>query len=221
MRAARAMPDTLVIGIDPDANALRERSAAAARRADRGGLPNALFLVASAESLPVELAGIADTLRVTLPWGALLRGATAPEVWFTSLVGRLLAPGGTAEIVLSVVPSDHLPGLPRLDAAAAGALADRYASAGLAVHQHAQVTAVDVAAMGSSWAKRLNIPSRRDAWRLVVGVEPGPTHGASALVSPDSRTGPRHGDTGPFEGAARVRGRPRRSPRSPCGRHTR
>lgn len=170
------MPDTLVLGIDPDAAALRERSAAAARRHDRGGLPNARFLVASAETLPDDLAGIADELRVTLPWGALLRGATAPEPWFSALVRRVLAPGGTARIILSVVPSDHVPGLPRLDPAAATELADRYRSAGLTVRELAPVTADEVADLGSSWAKRLGIPTRRDAWRLVVGVETGEPH---------------------------------------------
>lgn len=173
VRLARAMPDVLVIGIDPDAAALRERSAAASRRPDRGGCPNALFLVASAETIPGTLRGIADELRVTLPWGALLRAATGPEPWFTDLVARLLAGGGEARLVLSVVPTDGILGLPRLDGAAADALADRYRAAGLEVRSLTPVTADDVAVSGSSWAKRLGIPTRRSAWQLVLGMGKG------------------------------------------------
>jgi 16S rRNA (adenine(1408)-N(1))-methyltransferase len=215
------MPDVLVVGIDPDANALRQRSAAAARRPDRGGLPNALFLVASAETLPHDLSGIASEIRVTLPWGALLRGATAPEPWFAALIRRLPAPRGRIAMVLSVVPSDHLPGMPQLDAASAEALAARYRSAGLSVHGIAPVTGAQVAELGSSWAKRLGIPTRREAWRIILGVDPTDPHPVPPRGAADMRTGPRHGDAGPSVGAAKVRERPCRSRPSTCERRRR
>jgi 16S rRNA (adenine(1408)-N(1))-methyltransferase len=161
------MPEALVLGIDPDAAALRERSAAAARRPERGGLPNAVFLVGSAERLPAGLLPLIDELWVTLPWGCLLRGAAGPRPWFLDLLLRLPS-AACARLVLSVVPTDHLPGLPQLDADAACALGSRYADAGLTVREIAPVTAGDVAALGSSWAKRLGIPVRRAAWRLVL-----------------------------------------------------
>lgn len=135
---------------------------------DRGGLPNALFLVASAEALPTGLGDIADELRITLPWGALLRAAVAPEVWFTDLVGRLLRPGGGARLVLSVGPSDHVPGLAELGPQEAEGLAARYRCAGFRVDA-SPVTAADVAGLGSSWAKRLGIPGRRAAWSFRLG----------------------------------------------------
>ena len=162
------MPEALVLGVDPDAAALRERSAAAARHPDRGGLLNAVFLVSSAEALPRELHAIADELRVTLPWGALLRGALGPEPWFSDLVGRLLCTDGRARLVLSVAPSDHVPGLERLDRAHVEGLAERYTRDGLRVDEVAPVTDADVMGLGSSWAKRLGIPGRRSAWRLTL-----------------------------------------------------
>ncbi len=155
-----------MIGIDADAAALRERSAAAARPSDRGGLPNALFLAAGAERLPPDLEALADELRVTLPWGSLLRGAIAPETWFVDLVGRLLRPGGTAQLVLSTGPREVAAGLPPLDGVAAHGLAEAYARAGLEPVCVRPVTAADVSDLGSSWAKRLDIPARREAWRL-------------------------------------------------------
>lgn len=68
MRPARAQPRALVVGTDADAGAMRERSAAAARPTDRGGLPNAPFVAADAEpgeaasGLPVLDAPAADAL---------------------------------------------------------------------------------------------------------------------------------------------------------------
>ena len=166
MRVACAPPRALVIGIDADAAALRERSAAAARPSDRGGLPNALFVAAGAERLPPELESLADELRVTLPWGSLLRGAIAPEPWFVDLVGRVLRPDGTAQLVLSTGPREAAAGLPLLDEVAAHALADAYARAGLVPQCVRPLTAADVDDLGSSWAKRLGIPARREAWRF-------------------------------------------------------
>ena len=77
LAAAAADPDTLVIGIDASAGAMAEASRRAARPARRGGLPNALFVVAAAEALPPELDGVADVVTIQLPWGSLLRGALA------------------------------------------------------------------------------------------------------------------------------------------------
>jgi 16S rRNA (adenine(1408)-N(1))-methyltransferase len=48
LRAAAARPDTLIIGMDANAAGMAEAS----RRARRGALPNALFVVAAAEHPP-------------------------------------------------------------------------------------------------------------------------------------------------------------------------
>jgi 16S rRNA (adenine(1408)-N(1))-methyltransferase len=49
LAAARARPDTLVIGVDANAAGMAEASRRAARR---GALPNALFAVVAAEHPP-------------------------------------------------------------------------------------------------------------------------------------------------------------------------
>ncbi len=189
MRIARAHPRALVVGIDADAGAMRERSAAAARPADRGGLPNALFLVADAEQLPAELAALADYLHVTLPWGSLLRGAILPEPWFVDLLARLLRPGGRVRLILSTGPREVATGLGVLDAAGARALADAYACAGLRPICARPVTAADVSELGSSWAKRLAIPDRRAAWRVALRApsDQGPSAPIGMTITPSGR----------------------------------
>ncbi len=77
LAAAAADPNALVIGVDANADAMAEASRRAAGPARRGGVSNALFVVASAEALPPELDGVADLVTIHLPWGSLLRGALA------------------------------------------------------------------------------------------------------------------------------------------------
>jgi 16S rRNA (adenine(1408)-N(1))-methyltransferase len=52
LATAAAQPDRLVIGVDASAAAMAAASRRAAARPARGGLPNALFVVAAVESLP-------------------------------------------------------------------------------------------------------------------------------------------------------------------------
>jgi 16S rRNA (adenine(1408)-N(1))-methyltransferase len=67
LAAAAAQPDRLVIGIDANAAAMVPASRRAAAKPERGGLPNALFVVAAAEALPVELTGVANLLTAYFP----------------------------------------------------------------------------------------------------------------------------------------------------------
>ncbi|MDP8905515.1 MAG: class I SAM-dependent methyltransferase, partial [Chloroflexota bacterium] len=52
LRRARREPDVLVIGVDAVAENMREASHRASRSRARGGVPNALFVVAAADELP-------------------------------------------------------------------------------------------------------------------------------------------------------------------------
>ncbi len=67
LAAAAAEPDRLVVGIDANAAAIAEASRRAAAKPGRGGLPNALFVVAAAEALPRELDGVADLVTAHFP----------------------------------------------------------------------------------------------------------------------------------------------------------
>ena len=59
---------TFYIGIDPVEKQLQKYS----RDSVRKKLKNVLFVVESAENLPMELEGRADVVNVILPWGSLL-----------------------------------------------------------------------------------------------------------------------------------------------------
>ena len=61
---ARTFPSHFIIGVDACRENLREHS--------RAKLPNALFIIASAQNLPNELNGLVSHITINFPWGSLL-----------------------------------------------------------------------------------------------------------------------------------------------------
>ncbi len=84
---ARQRPDALVIGVDASFDNLIEASRRAARK---GGLPNARFFIADAREALELLQGRVDELRITLPWGSLLRWVREGEREFALAVAGSL-----------------------------------------------------------------------------------------------------------------------------------
>ena len=162
---AAAEPDTLVIGVDAAAAAMAESS----RRADRRRMPNVLFLADGVEHLADSpLAGVADLVTVILPWGSLARGILGVDAAPLAGVAAVLAPGGRLDVLVSVTPSDHIADLPLLTAGHATPIASAWSTAGLVLTSMTPATDAEVAASGSTWARRLRTGggARRPVWRL-------------------------------------------------------
>ncbi len=169
---ARAEPASFVLGIDADARSMAEASHRAARRIERGGLPNALFLAEAAERLPGPLAETVSLVTVTFPWGSLLAGVLGREPAVTAGIAGLVRPGGRIEVLVSVEPGDGIDGLARLTAHDEAWLAGAWIPHGLRLSCHRPATTDEVLASGSTWGRRLlgggrgPMTSRRMVWRL-------------------------------------------------------
>ena len=148
---------------------MAESSRRAARVSRKGGLPNALFLVAAAERLPDELRAIAAEVTILFPWGSLLRGALALDDAAEAAAGisSLVAPGGIARAFLSIDPRDRLT-IPALDATDGADVAARWARHGLRLTAFESAPSAEVDASKSSWARRLATGRGREVWRLVL-----------------------------------------------------
>jgi 16S rRNA (adenine(1408)-N(1))-methyltransferase len=161
-RYAREYPERFVIGIDPVAENMREMSARAARKPARGGLPNVLFVVASVELLPGELRGAAGEIFVTLPWGSLMRGLILAEAPVLDGIASLARDGATLRIILNArifddpVPAD-LRDLPEITPDyVRDTLVPAYTRHGIAIRSSRWMDADEVAAISTTWAKRLS-----------------------------------------------------------------
>jgi len=165
LRRARLHPEDLVVGVDPDASAMADSSRRASVSSRKGGLPNAMFLVASAEDLPGPLCGLVDEVTIALPWGSLLRGVlTADELLLRNLSAQLKA-GGDVEILVSATDRDAAAaGLTLQTAADAERLGLWLQSGALKLVDCRQATESDVRRLSSGWGQRLGIPNRRQAW---------------------------------------------------------
>lgn len=86
--AAEQYPDWFVIGLD----ACRENLQANARRE----LPNLLFVIANAQSLPTELTGLSGQITINFPWGSLLTSVLENDSAFLS---GLTAVAGSGALV--------------------------------------------------------------------------------------------------------------------------
>ena len=157
LAAAGREPDTLVLGLDASASAMAEASRRAARPARKGGLANALFVVAAAEALPPELSGRASLVSVLFPWGSLLRGCLGLDDTVAGGVAGLVAPGGRLELLLAPAERDGLEGVPTTETGIIRAATRAFARHGLRVLTARAATPAEVAATGSSWARRLGV----------------------------------------------------------------
>jgi 16S rRNA (adenine(1408)-N(1))-methyltransferase len=162
--AAAAHPDWFVVGVDALSERLADYSAKALRKRAKGGLPNALFVRASAEQPPPELRGRADDVRVLLPWGALLVGLVDPPRRPAVLDGiAALAhhQGADLTIVLNAEPWEEstpkdMADLPPVTVdSVEHTLKPAYAERGITVVETRELTEPEVKDLATTWARRL------------------------------------------------------------------
>jgi 16S rRNA (adenine(1408)-N(1))-methyltransferase len=155
LAAAARDPRTLAIGLDATAAAMAESSRRAAGPARKGGLPNAVFVLAAAEKPPADLCGVAASVTVRFPWGSLLRGCVGGDAVVSRGVASLVAPGGVLELLLAPAARDGLEGVPIDPAALGDAVVATFAPLGFDVVDRRAATPAEIAASGSTWARRL------------------------------------------------------------------
>jgi 16S rRNA (adenine(1408)-N(1))-methyltransferase len=172
LAAAAAEPRRLVVGVDANAAAMAEASRRAARRPARGGLLNALFVVAAAEALPAQLAGVADLVTVQFPWGSLLCGLLAADPRVMGGLVGLLGPAGTLRLLVSATDRDRGAGVAPVGEPTLRRLAGGWRPYGLALTGMRSLTPADVAAAHSTWGKRLGAGHQRPAWLLEAQQQP-------------------------------------------------
>jgi hypothetical protein len=85
--------DHSFIGLDACRENLRANS--------RIKLPNALFVIASAQNLPIELNGLVSHITINFPWGSLLEGLLGSEGSLVSQLQYITRPFAVLDIHLN------------------------------------------------------------------------------------------------------------------------
>lgn len=167
-------PHRLCIGIDANARPLEKISERIYRKRSSGGAPNALYVLAAAETLPEELSGIADEITVLFPWGSLLRGVVTPDRMLLESLHRICKPGGALRIILSL---DRIKdqgemarlGLPNLTPTyIQSELPVRYGEAGFDMLSINALSEAAIATLDTSWAKKLRNNRDRVVYELIA-----------------------------------------------------
>ena len=92
-KSAEGNKQTFFIGIDSCRENLRVYS--------RKKLPNALFVIANAQSLPGELGGLASHVSINFPWGSLLESLLNSDACLLNGLLRVTRPCATMDIHLN------------------------------------------------------------------------------------------------------------------------
>jgi 16S rRNA (adenine(1408)-N(1))-methyltransferase len=154
---AHETPERFFVGLDANAANLSELSGRAARER----LTNLLYVRAAVESLPVELAGIADQVTVVLPWGSLLAAIALPRPEVLRGIGALCQPGARLTVVLGSDPARDRAELQRLGISSlqpeglASRLALGYGEAGWTLETVRALEPSGLARWPSTWTSRL------------------------------------------------------------------
>jgi 16S rRNA (adenine(1408)-N(1))-methyltransferase len=93
LHVARTSPTWFAVGVDACRDNLREAS--------RKAPPNALYVIANALALPMELGGMASKVTINFPWGSLLTALLDGEPMLLEGLLAVSRPGATLEVRLN------------------------------------------------------------------------------------------------------------------------
>jgi hypothetical protein len=169
---AKDNPDRFIIGIDPHNKGLDKSSARVYKKASKGGLDNALFVLANIEALPKELNNIANQVFINFPWSGLLKGIVLVEDDTWRNIKRICKTGAYIDILFSYQQNGEIGeaeklGIPFLDLPyITDIMAPKLAEKGFRVTETRTVDPEKIKDYPSSWAKKLGYGRDRTYYYL-------------------------------------------------------
>lgn len=177
-KSASKNPDTFYIGIDPAKDNMLEISKKISKKPAKGGLENVILVVASVESLPPELYGMADSISIYFPWGTLLECVIKPVEEMLACIAKLAKDNTRFEFITTYSGSYEEGEMTRRELPPISLeyfSEARYVTAMKGQGFH--ITQVDeydneyVKQFNSLWAKRLAFGRKRAFYRIAGNIE--------------------------------------------------
>lgn len=168
----KAHPDKFFIGIDANAKPLEKLSTRITRKPAKGGLPNAMFVKAAVEDLPIEFDGIASEIYINFPWGSLLRAVATGGAIILDSLRRISTPEGRLTITIGIDPTRDRGelgrlGIPELNKAyIENDLNKAFAEASFLMTEHLDLEPAEWSRLDTSWARKLGGNENRQVFRL-------------------------------------------------------
>ena len=157
---AEKQKDTFFIGVD----ACRENLRANSRRK----LPNALFVIANAQALPLELNGLASHLSINFPWGSLLESLLNNDACVLNRLAAIACSSAQLEILLN---GEALKTAGWTLDAGAAQIERVFNEAGWKIESRSCMDAQTLRSIPTTWAKRLAFGRDPRAIRLSLQRE--------------------------------------------------
>lgn len=141
---AEKYTESFFIGIDACRENLRLNS--------QQNLPNALFIIASAQALPKELNGLASRVSINFPWGSLLESLLRSDAALIDGLSAISRPQASLEIYLN---GDALRTAGWTLDSGADQIEATLTASGWRTKSRGSLDAQALRSLSSTWAKRL------------------------------------------------------------------
>ncbi|MBU7009496.1 MAG: hypothetical protein HXS46_02305 [Theionarchaea archaeon] len=173
---AKNHPKAFFIGVDADRNNLEKYSHKIYRKPERGGLPNALYVISNVEELPPELNNTANIIWVILPWGSLLQGLILARTSLLQNMMRISCAKGILNLYISYdvkyepTKMENL-GLPELTCELIDEkLAPMYSSEGITITERKILDNEALKEISSQWARQLAYGRKRKTFFIKAEI---------------------------------------------------
>ena len=171
-KRARQNKEAMYIGIDSSMASMQPSAVRTAKKPEKGGIDNAMYVVANAEDLPDTLASSANHIFIHLPWGSLRDGMIKGDGRILSNVKKIAKENATLEIYVGYCDSYEKKematrGLPELNLSYfCNELKSAYEKYGISIQQVAVLDNEDLKRLDTKWAKKLGYGKKRDIYYL-------------------------------------------------------
>ena len=177
-KAACKNKDVFYIGVDPVKENMYDISKKAGKKPEKGGAPNMLLVIASAEALPKELNGAADSVSVYFPWGSLLECVIKPVGETLLKIAKIAKRGAEFTFVTTYSDSYEEGEITRRELPAISkeyfsgeSYKSELSACGFAVEGVEEYDNEYVKQFNSQWAKRLAFGRKRAFYRVNGHIE--------------------------------------------------
>lgn len=176
-KLAKEHPDVFVIGIDVDHKSLEKTSAKIYKKPAKGGLENAMFVLADVNDLPEELNGVANQVFINFPWSNLLKGIVTVDQTTWENIKRVCQPGAVVDVVTGYSASHEDKtvkerGLPEFSLGyIQNEMANKLRLLGVDLVEAQELDSEKLKEFPSSWAKRLAYGKERTFFHIRFRIQ--------------------------------------------------